>query len=508
MRKRFMFGILAPVLIIGLTMGTGMAQDSPPAEAATLGLDTRWIIEEVDTATQTGGYTSIVVDNIPYIAYYNFTDGDLYLTSPVEPGEGNCGPSDNWDCRTVDTQGDVGRYTSIDIYRSSTILGSWKLGIAYHDATNHALKLAEYICYPLMGCDWFFTTIDSGGGGDVVGTYVSFVYDDSGKGHIAYQAFDYGSAWDFYDLRYAHEVGSGGTGCDMGITDWQCDTVQIALANNSTNGFPGIDLTLLYFGNSTTPTPFIAYYDSPQKSDPTLGGNLNLAYFVNQSGSGCEIGPTWQCDAIEGTDPNPEIDTGLSPQIYIQKTGSEYYTNIFYYDKANGALRWARAASLYQGAEANCGPIEGFNQQLWRCDDVDTLLAGWVGGPAISLALDEAGYPVLAYQSANDDLAPSSLEMARPAGRAGVNFGIGNCGDPLPSPGMLFSYWQCEIIDQGGGQVGSIDEANFTAVGVDSDGLITIGYEESDDYDDPEVDILKVAYQEQYYTTAMPIVIK
>lgn len=74
--------------------------------------------------------------NVPYIAFYDRNEKDLYLTHWVGNNSGNCAENDNWQCEAIDTAGDVGRGLKMAISPDN------KLYIAYADDTNGDLKLA------------------------------------------------------------------------------------------------------------------------------------------------------------------------------------------------------------------------------------------------------------------------------------------------------------------------------------------------------------------------------
>jgi len=96
----------------------------------------------------------------------------------------------------VDSNGDVGRYTSLVVDPSDNT------HIAYYDKTNGALKYAHW-----NGSSWQTRTIDSAGD---VGQYTSLVLDSSGNPHISY--YDEGNT----SLKYAYwEGGSGVEGAEL-----------------------------------------------------------------------------------------------------------------------------------------------------------------------------------------------------------------------------------------------------------------------------------------------------
>jgi hypothetical protein len=148
----------------------------------------QWLIETVDSDGKTGLCTSLALDESdnPHISYYDETNGDLKYAYHVGAG-GNCGPSNNWQCDTVDSKGDVGLYTSLALDESGNP------HISYYDDANGDLKYARW-----DGSQWFIETAD--GAGDV-GLYTSLALDRGGNPHISYYDAGYG------DLKYAYSRG-------------------------------------------------------------------------------------------------------------------------------------------------------------------------------------------------------------------------------------------------------------------------------------------------------------
>lgn len=114
-----------------------------------------WARQVVDAANGTGAYASLAIDprdGIPFVSYHDATQGELRLASPVSAGNGNCGPGNSWWCRTVVSDGDVGRFSSLATWYDGAAV--WKLGIAYYNATTQSLDYAEYTEW---GQDWEWT---------------------------------------------------------------------------------------------------------------------------------------------------------------------------------------------------------------------------------------------------------------------------------------------------------------------------------------------------------------
>jgi len=140
-----------------------------------------WIATIVDSAGDAGLFTSLAIDsnNNIHISYYDYTNQDLkYATnSGVSPGAGNCFAGSNFNCAVVDGSGNVGQYASIAIDKAATP----NLHISYYDATNGDLK---YTTKPVSGGAWAApVTVDSAGN---VGRYSSIATDSNNNMHISY----------------------------------------------------------------------------------------------------------------------------------------------------------------------------------------------------------------------------------------------------------------------------------------------------------------------------------
>lgn len=462
MFKTRMLSLVIIVVILTSAAGlrTGQAANPTAVDGGGNPANNPWSLITVASATgdKVGQHTSIAFNmntGTPYISYYDATHQDLYLAySNVT--NGNCGPSNSWYCEEIDTAGDVGQYSSVDYYYGNG--GVRKIGIAYYDATNSALKVAIWSC-PLITCGWEISTIEQGIASITqYGRYASLKFDSHGRPHISY--YKHSNISDNL-LKYATYVGSGGN-CGHGdaASKWQCDSVH-----NDPNG--GIHTSLAFTSNDK---PYIAYYD-------TTPGALGL----------CGLDGSWSCLYIEA------VGGGLS-SLAIDDNDRPH---IAYYKATNGALRYAQ----YVGTGGNCGLNGTTSQHEYQCDTIDMIGSG-LGQVGLSLATDTSGYPIIAYEDASDSLGFPVLNIARPI--TAYSQVAGNCG---PQVGLIYQ-WQCDTLDdatQGGG-AGYLHEAEYAAVAVDATGLATIAYYEYDDYNDEGR--LKVAAQYRSEKVYLPMIVR
>jgi hypothetical protein len=456
---RFMavFGIL--VIIVGTS---GVAHAGPPiagtAASGAIPANAPWFTGWVDVnkyGDEVGAYPSIAfspVDGLPYISYYNATHHTLWLAHPVASG-GNCDNSGLWTCSAIATGTDVGQYSSIAFWKSPTILGYWKMGFTYRDVTNNSIKYHVFTKSFGFPGTWSIETIRSTSGAtNGVGKYTSLKYTSDGSPRLSYYSWISTLGY----LTYAYPVASGGN-CGEGASlgKWHCDTVD---AGTGVGQYASMDLDhdgQVYF----------SYYDAGN-------GNLKYAYY---GGIGfCGTGNAWICSTVDSTG-----NVGLFTALTAPQSASDH-VHIAYYDKTNGKLKYATPSS-----GGNCGG------GAWLCLGVDTVGAG-ILQEGISMTMDKNGDPLIAYENASQDLAPSTLKIARPIEAVGLL--TGNCGD-VP-PGYLFEVWQCDTLDNAAYGQGNVDVAAYTAVAVyPTSGLGLIAYFEEDSYN--LTTSLKFAFQLQ-----------
>lgn len=397
---------------------------------------TRFFIETVDSANDTGQYISVAIDqdsNDVYVSYYDNTEQNLRSATYVGSG-GNCGVDNSWKCRTMDQAGNVGKYTSIAVNPQNN-----HIGIAYHDHDELALQYTTGACYE-PSCLWQLSTIDIGSSlaSENDGLYTSLVYQSDGRPAIAYYTSKL-TGDDF--LKLATYVGSGGNcGQDSAAGKWDC---QIVASGNGVGKFASLAL-------DSAEDRHIAYYDS---------GNDSLMY----------------ANSIGGSYNSFEILSKEAGQYASLAVDTDHgdARHIAHYDKANNKLEYAK----YVGSGGNCGYF--FNEYRWQCDEIDDMGSEPSSPRGVDIAVDKAGYPIIAYGSAY------ALKVARPVEALGIL--VGNCG-----PVDLFYTWQCDYINipfSGKGQ------ANYASIAVNSAGLWTSAYYGNFSKDTNDDGDMKVTYQ-------------
>lgn len=446
-------------LVFILLLGT-INVDAAGVTELSLPANEPWSNEYVDKYTNAKVGTHLSIAHHPltgaaYISYYDAVNGDLWMAREVNPGTGNCRNNNDWRCTKIDSDNDVGTFSSIDVtYKTQFGSTITKVGIAYYDATRHALKYADFVENRIPA--WEISTVDAAVyiNQETRGTYTSMKFDNDNVPVIGYHAFstypEYGA------VNIARRVGSAGTGCNGGSPTWSCEIIdEVGNSDHLEHGsHVSIDTNWLN-------TLFVAFFNSENNS-------LDFAY-PNTSGSGSCSNSNWNCITV---------DQGPGRGKYISihaKQSLNDKMRFAYYDQAAGRIRYAESV----GSGGNCTNT-GFNC-IW-VDRVGTP----IGHYGLSMTVDKQGYPIIAYMNAYEDLAPATLKIARPALAYGG--GNGNCGD-IP-PGDLFQYWTCKTIDGG---TADIDKARFVGVSVSPAGLATVAY--SEHFDMAYESYLKVARQ-------------
>jgi hypothetical protein len=429
---------------------TGAGQPAGVSESP--GATAPWFVDEVDTEGDTGEYTSVAYDPFMgaiYATYYDATSQSLRIARD-DRVYGNCGPGEEWFCKTLDLSGaDVGRYGSIAVRPAGN-----GMGISYYDATNGHLKHLWFDNPHLWTHS--IVTIDKGiSGVSTTGKYTSIKYSSGDSPFIAYQFENPGGA-DALMLAYP-QPDEGNCGYEYWEDDWQCDTIDVG---DGIGRYASLAL-------DSQDRPHIAYYHA-------VNGELWYATSVN--GTNCGPEDTWSCYAVSGSGAGEDV--GRYASMYIDASDRFH---IAYYDAESEKLMYATRVD--SGGTCANG---------WaRCDEIDDMLADYhpVG---ISIDKDPAGYPVIAYQGYD-----KGLKLARPAAALGLSGGGGNCGPMTP-----FSTWYCETIDPPPWW-STYRNGDSVSLDVSPSGLVSIAY---NGFIMDDSGNLRMAYQRfQYY---LPVVLR
>jgi hypothetical protein len=232
-----------------------------------------WVSEIIDSEGDVGGYTSVATDSsgYVYISYYDWENYDLkYATNA----------SGSWVTETVDNDVDVGVYNSIAVDSSG------KTHISYYDYDNGELKYATN-----ASGSWVITMVDNGGGGGDVGVFTDIALDSAGKVHISY------NDWKNGDLKYATNASGS----------WLKEPVD----SSADVGW----YTSIAVGTSNS--LHISYYDYD---------NGDLKYATGTWGS-------WNVESVDNTG-----DVGQDTSIAVESSGT---VHISYYDGTNEDLKYA-----------------------------------------------------------------------------------------------------------------------------------------------------------------------
>ena len=306
-------------------------------------------LSTVDSTGDVGQYTSITLgaDGLPVISYYDATNFDLKVAKCINAA---CNGANT--VTTVDSAGDVGRYTSITLGADGLPV------ISYYGGPNFDLKVAKCINAACTGVS-IVTTVDSGPPGSTgvgVGQYTSITLGADGLPVISYY-----DATNF-NLKVAKCINAACTGVSTVTT---VDSTRAVGRYNSitlgADGLPLISYVDVFNGNlkaakcsnaecigamtlSTVSSGAIGRYTSI-----TLGAD-GLPV-ISYSGNGLLLVARCINAACTGGSAVTRVDSAAGAQYTSITLGADGLPVISYYYITNGDLKVAKCTS------ASCVPF-------------------------------------------------------------------------------------------------------------------------------------------------------
>ena len=469
--------LLIAILILALGFGSLPAYAAAPA-----GPPLPWEKVVVDSTPQLFFTRDVTAKYDPYtarlyVAYHDTNNADLKLAYEVEPGAGNCGNNHNFQCSTVDYLGNVGYQASMDIVRvfNSTLpmLSYTRIGIAYVDITNNAIKYAwkditildPYPAWNIITVLKSQTTKNiTIGEARVVLKYdptsgyptIAFhwVLDDGRRTVIAMPYLGPGNGWLGPDQSFEYHAVAYG---------------------NDTNFGTNMDMEISYEGVTQ-----IVYNDSDHPS-------IRAAQHPIGTATPCASDSAWGCTTLEVIS-NDTSSLAVHARQNAKDRFSVIYTTA---GLANNKLRhiW------YSGPGGNC-----VGNSAFTCEELSDGVNSNSIYNTIDLVVDKNNYEIITFQTYSvwgGGVTNNSLMMMRPA----LAVGRENCG-PLFAGNRT---WYCAEVDYGWKDAThDIIKGTYSSIATYPDGRIAVAYNRLDNSAVDKLQAVMVA--RQFYPAYMPLI--
>lgn len=291
--------------------------------------------------------------------------------------------------------------------------------ISSFDNWNGDLVVSRYVGSGGTGCTnstaWYCQTVDHSASNSK-GEMNSIGVSPTGKVWVSY--YDRVNA----ALEVAEYVGSGGSGCKTGVTDWLCYDVDTW--GTDTGGYTSIAF-------DASGNPWISNFGDGQV--------LRMAKYVGSNGTGCVALTTWTCYTI---DTNTSV--GRYTTLKFDQNGDPW---VSYTDQSgNNAIKIAQYIGSGGGSAAGCGTNSSTE---WRCETIDDQ-TNTLGQSDVRLAIDNNNVPWVSYH----DLIAGDLWVAKLVGSGGTG-----CTSSTYS-----GKWSCTKVDA----TNSVGFYNSIAIGPDN----------------------------------------